>query len=108
MTNEQFWDEVEFAQANPQLYGQIDDFRRWMNLPGHSPLSLESTLIEYWGMKKDQVEAWTRWYFAAHFGRNDVIANLLKEHALDITIRRDPWPARFEMYRTATAVDDGY
>lgn len=101
MTNEQFWSEVEFATSNPELHAQIDDFRRWMNVGGHMPIQVEQALIDYWGMDKIQVDAWVRWYFAAHFGREDAKAAMLKAHAIDVTLNRGVWPARFEMYRYA-------
>lgn len=101
MTDETFWSEVSFAQSSPKLFNEIDDFRKWMNVSGHLPVEVENALREYWGMNEVQVDAWTRWYFAAHFGRDDAAANMLKAHAIDVTLGREPWPARFELYRYA-------
>lgn len=102
MSEDQFWRELDFATSNPKLYDEITSFRRWIGAIGMMPDDLENGLRHYFGMSDEQVDAWMRWYFAAHFNRNDVTADMLKAHAVDLTFK-EPWPGRFEMHRYSTA-----
>lgn len=95
----QFWTELNFATDSPKLYQEIADFRQWIGVRGHLPDHLEHTLRHYFGMNNDQVDAWMRWYMVAFYSKEDAKANMLKTHAIDLTLNHGAWPARFEMHR---------
>lgn len=101
MTNEKFWSEVSFATDNPRLYEEISNFRRWIADPAMPPNYLEDGLRHYFGMSDEQTDAWMRWYFSRNFSRDNAKSDMLKAHAIDMTLNHGPWPGRFEMYRYA-------
>lgn len=98
--NEVFFAGVELANDNPKLYEVISQFIQFINGDHYDPRYMETAMRDYFGMTKVQIDAWLKWYFASRFGRDsaeDVAA--LKDYAVDVTIRNDPWPGLFELHR---------
>lgn len=98
--NEVFFAGIGLANENPKLAEVIMQFIAFINGNHYDPAYMETAMRDYFGMTKVQIDAWLKWYFASRFGRDSAeTVAALKDYAVDVTIRNDPWPGLFELHR---------